>query len=77
LPRLLTLPALHDSPSGLGLCFYVIVIARFDPRQLGVGHGDHWITGGALAISTLAAGRITADAKALAVSATVAGRPRT
>jgi hypothetical protein len=36
LPRLLTLPALHDSPSGLGLCFYVFVIARFDPLVLRV-----------------------------------------
>ncbi len=52
-------------PFGLGLCFYVFVIARFDMRQLGVGRGDHWITGGALAISTLAAGKITAGAKAL------------
>jgi tellurite resistance protein TehA-like permease len=46
-------------PFVLGLCFYVFVIARFDLRQLAVGHGDHWITGGALAISTLAAGRVT------------------
>ena len=55
------------APFVLGLCFYVFVIARFDPRQLGAGRGDHWITGGALAISTLAAGRITTGAKALAV----------
>lgn len=46
-------------PFALGLVFYVFVIARFDLRQLGVGRGDHWITGGALAISTLAAARIT------------------
>jgi Voltage-dependent anion channel len=55
------------APFALGLCFYVFVIARFDMRQLGVGRGDHWITGGALAISTLAAGKITAGAKALAI----------
>jgi tellurite resistance protein TehA-like permease len=55
------------APFGLGLAFYVFVIARFDLRQLAVGRGDHWITGGALAISTLAAGRITTGAKALAV----------
>jgi tellurite resistance protein TehA-like permease len=55
------------APFALGLCFYAFVIARFDPRQLGVGRGDHWITGGALAISTLAAGKITAAAKTLAV----------
>jgi tellurite resistance protein TehA-like permease len=51
----------------LGLCFYGFVMSRFDPRQLGTGQGDHWITGGALAISALAAGKITAGAKALSV----------
>lgn len=64
-------------PFVLGLVFYVFVLARFDFRQLGVGRGDHWITGGALAISTLAAGRITLAAKALATlsgdSATLKG----
>jgi len=54
-------------PFVLGLGFYVFVIARFDWRQLGLGHGDHWITGGALAISTLAAGKLLAGAKALAI----------
>ena len=42
---------------GLGL--YCFAAARFDLRQLLSGHGDHWIAGGALAISALAAGRIT------------------
>jgi hypothetical protein len=55
------------APFVLGLCFYVFVISRFDLRQLAVGHGDHWITGGALAISTLAAGKLLAGAKALAI----------
>jgi tellurite resistance protein TehA-like permease len=55
------------APFGLGLAFYVFVIARFDLDQLAVGRGDHWITGGALAISTLAAGKITTGAKTLAV----------
>jgi hypothetical protein len=55
------------APFVLGLCFYVFVIARFDFRQLAVGHGDHWITGGALAISTLAAGKLLAGAKAQAI----------
>jgi hypothetical protein len=55
------------APFALGLCFYVFVIARFDVRQLVAGLGDHWITGGALAISTLAAGRIAAGAKALSM----------
>jgi len=54
-------------PFVLGLCFYVFVISRFDLRQLAVGHGDHWITGGALAISTLAAGKLLGGAKALAI----------
>jgi hypothetical protein len=46
----------------LGLGFYVFVISRFDLGQLLVGAGDHWVTGGALAISTLAAGRVTLGA---------------
>lgn len=45
-------------PFCLGLGFYVFVLSRFDFRQLLVGVGDHWVTGGALAISTVAAGRI-------------------
>jgi tellurite resistance protein TehA-like permease len=54
-------------PFALGLCFYAFVISRFDFRQLGLGRGDHWITGGALAISTLAAGKLIAGAKSLAI----------
>lgn len=42
----------------LGLGFYLFVLSRFDVRQLATGHGDHWVTGGALAISTVTAGRI-------------------
>ncbi len=53
------------APFLLGLCFYAFVISRFDFRQLAVGAGDHWITGGALAISTLAAGRIVLVARSL------------
>jgi tellurite resistance protein TehA-like permease len=45
-------------PFSLGLSFYAFVLTRFDFRQLLVGAGDHWVTGGALAISTVAAGRI-------------------
>lgn len=44
-------------PLVLGLLFYVFVLARFDIRQLAVGCGDHWVTGGALAIATLACAR--------------------
>ena len=51
----------------LGLAFYVFVLARFDFRQLAEGRGDHWITGGALAMSTLAAGQIALDARTLDV----------
>jgi tellurite resistance protein TehA-like permease len=47
----------------LGLCFYVFVLSRFQFRQLAVGLGDHWVTGGALAISTLTAGRIALAAQ--------------
>jgi tellurite resistance protein TehA-like permease len=53
------------APFLLGLAFYLFVISRFDLRQLVVGRGDHWITGGALAISTLAAGKITVSAHSL------------
>lgn len=45
-------------PFVLGLGFYLAVLVRFDVRQLLVGRGDHWVTGGALAISTVVAGRI-------------------
>ena len=54
-------------PFAVGLCFYGFVLARFDTRQIGRGRGDHWIAGGALAISTLAAGRLTDGARALAI----------
>jgi tellurite resistance protein TehA-like permease len=49
----------------LALALYVFTAARFDLRQLLVGHGDHWIAGGALAISALCAGLITKAAVAL------------
>lgn len=44
-------------PFGLGLALYLVVLARFDLRQLVVGRGDHWIAGGALAIAALACAR--------------------
>lgn len=49
----------------LGLAFYVFTAARFDLRELFTGQGDHWVAGGALAISSLAAGKITEAAGAL------------
>jgi tellurite resistance protein TehA-like permease len=55
-------------PFGLGLGLYVLVISRFDFHQLAVGRGDHWITGGALGISALAAARIVAGARTLGIA---------
>ena len=55
---------LHDrdgrSPAHLRKC------ARFDLRELVTGHGDEWVAGGALAISALAAARVTEAGGALA-----------
>jgi tellurite resistance protein TehA-like permease len=51
----------------LGLGLYVFIISRFDLHQLAVGRGDHWITGGALGICTLAAAKIATGAKALGI----------
>jgi len=50
-------------PFALGLCFYALVLARFQFRQLAIGIGDHWVTGGALAISTVTAGRLALAAE--------------
>lgn len=50
-------------PFVLGLLFYGFVLSRFDFRQLVLGAGDHWVTGGALAISTVTAGRIALAAR--------------
>jgi tellurite resistance protein TehA-like permease len=44
-------------PFALGLALYLVVLSRFDLRQLVVGGGDHWIAGGALAIAALACAR--------------------
>lgn len=46
------------APFVLGLGFYLFVLSRFEVGQLATGHGDHWVIGGALAISTVTAGRI-------------------
>lgn len=50
-----------------GLILYLIVLARFDARQLLHGSGDQWICGGALAISTLAIAEITLAASRIHV----------
>lgn len=54
-------------PLVLGVGFYVFTVARFDLRQLFVGRGDQWVSGGALAISTLACAHVAAAAHALGV----------
>jgi tellurite resistance protein TehA-like permease len=52
----------------VGLGLYGFAAARFDRTQLRSGRGDHWIAGGALAISALSAARATQAAGALGVS---------
>ncbi|MFI9249177.1 tellurite resistance/C4-dicarboxylate transporter family protein [Streptomyces sp. NPDC053069] len=42
----------------LGLVLYGLALARFDARQVLEGAGDHWIAGGALAISALAGAKL-------------------
>ncbi|MFE0225413.1 hypothetical protein ACFW0U_32115, partial [Streptomyces albidoflavus] len=44
----------------LGFGLYVLVLLHFDFHQLKEGAGDHWVACGALAISALAAGKLTA-----------------
>ncbi len=50
-----------------GVVLYLLVLARFDFRELLRGSGDQWIGGGALAITTLAGAQITHAAARLAV----------
>ncbi|MET8567378.1 tellurite resistance/C4-dicarboxylate transporter family protein [Streptomyces sp. NPDC004783] len=47
-------------PFWLGLVLYVVALFRFDPRQVAHGAGDHWVAGGALAISALAGAKLLA-----------------
>jgi tellurite resistance protein TehA-like permease len=54
-------------PLALGVIFYAFVVSRFDVRQLLVGRGDHWVAGGALAISALACAKITQASQTLSV----------
>lgn len=44
----------------LGLVLYGCALALFDLRQVTEGQGDHWVAGGALAISALAGSRLLA-----------------
>ncbi|MET7567888.1 tellurite resistance/C4-dicarboxylate transporter family protein [Streptomyces sp. NPDC005492] len=43
-----------------GLVLYGFALARFDMRQVITGAGDHWIAGGALAVSALAGSKLIA-----------------
>ncbi|NEC25974.1 hypothetical protein G3I20_05180 [Streptomyces sp. SID8111] len=43
-----------------GLVLYVLALFRFDWRQVFEGAGDHWVAGGALAISGLAGSKLLA-----------------
>ncbi|MFC8091720.1 tellurite resistance/C4-dicarboxylate transporter family protein [Streptomyces sp. NPDC057301] len=50
----------------LGLVLYVTALTRFDLRQVTRGAGDHWVAGGALAISALAGSKLmSADSRSL------------
>ncbi len=61
-----TWPALVAlAPFVVGLAAYPVVLARFDVSELRHGAGDHWVSGGALAITTLSCAQI---AHALSVS---------
>ncbi|MGC9536895.1 tellurite resistance/C4-dicarboxylate transporter family protein [Streptomyces sp. UG1] len=42
----------------LGLVLYAVALARFDLRQIARGAGDHWVAGGAMAISALAGAKL-------------------
>lgn len=42
----------------LGLVLYGFALARFDLRQVTEGLGDHWVAGGAMAISALAGSKL-------------------
>lgn len=49
-----------------GLVLYGLALFRFDPRQVLEGAGDHWVAGGAIAISSLAGVKLlTADSARL------------
>ncbi|MFB6889038.1 tellurite resistance/C4-dicarboxylate transporter family protein [Kitasatospora sp. NPDC056327] len=45
----------------LGLVLYVDALLRFDPGQVTAGAGDHWVAGGAVSISALAASKLLAS----------------
>ncbi|MFE2145125.1 hypothetical protein ACFXA3_25875 [Streptomyces sp. NPDC059456] len=45
----------------LGLVLYAVALVHFDFGEVLRGAGDHWVAGGALAISALAASKLTAS----------------
>ncbi len=65
------------APFCLGLGCYAFVLSRFQFRQLTVGTGDQWVGGGALAISTVTAGRIALTAQRVGVLSGALGALRT
>jgi tellurite resistance protein TehA-like permease len=54
------------APFALALCAYALVLAHYDLRRLRIQGGEHWIAGGALAISTLACAELAQAAAAVA-----------
>lgn len=48
----------------LGLVLYGVVLVRFRPRELLIGLGDHWVAGGAVVISGLAAATLVEAVRA-------------
>ena len=71
----LVYPGLVLTAIGLGLYGYVMI--RFDFGQLVRGHGDHWVTGGAVALLSLALSQITEVARRLGALQGGAGALRT
>jgi hypothetical protein len=52
-----------------GLVLYAFAIARFALRQLIVARGEHWVAGGALAVSSIAASAIIRATERLGIRA--------
>jgi hypothetical protein len=61
----------------LGLVLYAVVLARFDFRQLRCGAGDHWVAGGAIAITTVATAKLHAALQTLEAPLAVTAAVRT
>ncbi len=61
-------------PFAAGIATYAVLLARFRLAELREGAGDHWVSGGALAISTLGCAQIS-QALASAHAATWLAHP--